>query len=202
MKTVSSILGFFNSQMRHRGAGSVFPQKPEILLIYGLPHPWNRDTDMFCSRHWKAQHCSLSFFFFYFPPPFFFFFFLSFLPKESVSCQITFPITSGSNPWWLPTYPNWLSSSKSRQGVWTDKQQKTFWFAETRRKHLPPENNSQLSLSQLLLFLLWAIKTGLKSLWVPEDVIDTQFVGPAGPSGIGTRIRLGVFWSVLMIKAL
>lgn len=139
LKTASSLLGLFNSQMRHWGTGSVFPQKPEIPLICGFPRPWNWDTDMLRSRHWKAQHCSLFYFFSFsfFPPSFF-----SFSPKESVSCQITFLITSGSNPWWLPTYPNWLSCFKPRQGVWTDKQKKALicWDMEktfTSRKYQP-----------------------------------------------------------------
>lgn len=151
LKTASSLLGLFNSQMHHWGTGSVFPQKPEIPLIYGFPRPWNWDTDMLCSRHWKAQHCSLFYFFSLFSLSFFF----SFSPKESVSCRITFLITSGSNPWWLPTYPNWLSCFKPRQGVWTDKQKKKVlicWDMEktfTSRKYQPV-----FSLSQLLAFLL------------------------------------------------
>lgn len=94
--------------------------------------------------------------------------------------KLTLPITSGSNPWWLPIYPNWLSSSQPRLGVWTDKQKKKIlicWDREktlTSRKYKPSENMSQHSLSQLLPFLLWAIKNVLESLWVPKKFSHIQ----------------------------
>lgn len=195
MKTVSSLLGIFNSHMRHRSTGSAFPQKAAIPLIYGLPHPWNWDTDMFSSRHWKAQHSSL----------FLYFFFLSSL-KKVFPVKLTFSITSGSNPWWLPAYPNWLSHSQPRRGVWTDKQKKMIqicWDREktlTSRKYKPSENMSQHSVSQLLFFLLWAIKNVLESLWVPKNFSQAKSAGPAGPCGVGIRIQLRVFWNALAVK--